>query len=119
MKFNINRFLTWTPKALSLLLILTWLLLMGLYGLGPYLMAGILIFLILILTFLIAWKNEPIGGGIFILLGTGYLIFSLGVGLEISYILFSVPFYLIGAFYFGDYFYQEHQEEKIEGEDDF
>src|SRR3989339_287419 len=98
MKFNINRFLTWTPKALSLLLILTWLLLMGLYGLGPYLMAGILIFLILILTFLIAWKNEPIGGGIFILL---------------------VPFYLIGAFYFGDYFYQEHQEEKIEGEDDF
>ncbi len=119
MRFNFARFLIWTPKALSMLLILTWLLLIILYGLGPYLMAGILIFLILVLTFLIAWKNEPIGAGIFILLGTGYLIFSLGVGMGVTYILFSVPFYLIGGLYLGDYFYQEHQEEKVEGEDDF
>lgn len=114
-KFN---FMRWIPLGFSMLLILTWLMVLLVAGLGQYLMAGIMVLVILILTTLIAWKNAPIGGGIFIILGAGYMIFSMSMIFSVTYILAAFPLFITGSAFIVQYIYIERKE-KEEGVDDF
>lgn len=116
-KVNLYNLLSWIPKGLSLSMIALWLAVLVIYGLGQYLVAGIMIAIILILTTLISWRNMPIGGCIFILLGSVYLVFSMGKLFSLLYVLASAPLFITGALFVLDYLYLEKKED--DGVDDF
>ncbi|MEK6937659.1 MAG: hypothetical protein AABX04_01305 [Nanoarchaeota archaeon] len=115
-KFN---FMRWIPLGFSITLVLTWLIILLVVGLGQYLTAGIMVLVILILTTLIAWKNAPIGGGIFIILGAGYMIFSMSMIFSVAYILAAFPLFITGSAFIIQYLYLERKEQEEEGVDDF
>lgn len=117
MKFDLASLVHWTPKILSSLLVLAALAMVIFYGEGSYLIGGIVIWSILFITTLISWKIAPIGGGMFMVFGSGYLLFAIGSLLAFSYVLLALPLYLIGGLFIADYAYQEKLED--EGEDDF
>ncbi len=113
-----SRVLSKLPIGMSLLLIIIWALILTISGLGGYFTAGIMVLVILLLTTAIACKNAPIGGCIFILLGSGYLIFSMGQLMSIMYVLAAAPLFLVGALFIVGYVYQS-QKEQEGGVDDF
>lgn len=117
MKFNLASLVHWLPKVLSLVLVLAALTIVLIYGEGSYLIGGLIIWSILFLTTLISWKIAPIGGGMFMIFGSGYLLFAISSMLSFVYVLIALPLYLVGGLFVADYIYQEKQEE--EGEDDF
>lgn len=117
MKFNLAGLIHWTPKILSSLLVLAALAIVILYGEGGYLVGGMVIWSILFITTLISWKIAPIGGGMFMIFGSGYLLFAIGSMMAFSYVLLALPLYLVGGLFIADYVYQEKLED--EGEDDF
>jgi len=114
-----GKVLLWLSRGISIFLVVAWLLILLLVGLGEYTKAGSMILVILILATLIAWRNAPIGGGIFIILGAGYLIFSMGLFFSLVYILAAFPLFLTGIFFIAYYLYAEKKEKEEEGVDDF
>lgn len=117
MRFSAANLIHWTPKILSSLLVLAALGIVIFYGEGSYLIGGLIIWSILFLTTLISWKIAPIGGGMFMVFGSGYLLFAIGSMLAFSYVLLALPLYMVGGLFIADYVYQEKLED--EGEDDF
>ncbi len=115
---NWSSVLSKLPIGISLLLIITWALILTLSGLGGYFTAGVMVLVILLLTTAISCKNAPIGGCIFILLGSGYLIFSMGQLMSIMYVLAAAPLFLVGALFIIGYVYIS-QKELEGGVDDF
>ncbi len=115
---NWSSVLSKLPIGASLLLVITWALILVLSGLGGYFTAGVMVLVILLLTTAIAWKNAPIGGCIFVLLGAGYLIFSMGQLMALVYVLAAAPLFLIGALFILGYLYRS-QKEQEGGVDDF
>lgn len=110
---------SWIPRGLALLLVLTWALILIFSGLGHYFVAGLMILAVLILTTMISWMNAPIGGGIFILLGAGYLIFSMGLLFSTLYVIAAFPLFLTGSAFIVEYLYHEKKEDDDGGVDDF
>ncbi len=117
--FEMGKILLWISRAISIFLIVAWGIILLLAGLGEYTTAASMVLIILILATLIAWKNAPVGGGIFIILGAGYLIFSMGMFLSLVYILAAFPLFLTGIFFIIYYLYIEKKEKEEEGIDDF
>jgi hypothetical protein len=115
---NWSSVLSKLPIGVSLLLIITWALILIISGLGGYFTAGVMVLVILLLTTAIACKNAPIGGCIFVLLGSGYLIFSMGQLMSMMYVLAVAPLFLVGTLFILGYLYQS-QKEQEGGVDDF
>jgi len=109
--------LSWGPRALSIGLVLFWLIVLIIAGRGHYFTVGIMVWVTLVLTTLIAWKNAPVGGGIFVIIGSGYLIFSMGQLLSLQYVLAATPLFVVGALFIIEYLYLEKKEN--EDVDDF
>lgn len=118
-KLGLSMVLLWLSRGISVFLVLAWGIILLLAGLGEYTTAASMVLIILILATLIAWKNAPVGGGIFIILGAGYLIFSMGMFLSLVYILAAFPLFLTGIFFIIYYLYIEKKEKEEEGIDDF
>lgn len=117
MKFSLASFIHWLPKVISLFLVLITLTVVIIYGKESYLIGGLVIWFILFLTTLISWKIAPIGGGMFMIFGSGYLLFAISSTLSLTYVLIALPLYLVGGLFIADYVFQEKQDE--EEEDDF
>lgn len=109
-KVTLVSILTWTPRILSALIVFAWL--GWLLFSAAYLAAGLMIMVILALTTLIAWRNSPLGGCLFVLLGAGYFLFAMGVMLPLSYVLAVIPLLLTGALFVSSHFYLEKKEEE-------
>ncbi|MBI4983664.1 hypothetical protein HZC32_03400 [Candidatus Woesearchaeota archaeon] len=116
-KINFTKLFSMVPKVFSLGLILAWLVVLLVYGRGEYLMAVIMVGVILLLTTVISWKNGPIGGCIFVILGSGYLIFSMSQVLSLAYILAAAPLLATGSLFIVEYLYMEEKESKEEADD--
>lgn len=111
MEYRLFNNLLWVPRTLSLVIILVWLVaLLVIYGLGPYFILGIMLWLLIILTTAVAWKNDPFGGALFLIIGFMYLIFASGNGFSLSYIMGAAPFFITGSMFLFTYFYQEKKE---------
>jgi len=110
---------SWVPRGMSLLLVFSWLLILFIYGLGPYFVAGLMVMAVLVLTTLISWMNSPVGGGIFIIMGAGYLIFSMGLLFSTLYVIAAFPLFFTGSAFIVEYLYEEKKEEAEVGVDDF
>jgi hypothetical protein len=119
MKFDYLKIFSWTPKIIASIVLVIGLVALIIYGSGDYFVAGIMTWTSLLLTTLIAWKNEPIGGSIFIILGSGYLLFSMSKLFDLTYIFAAAPLFVIGSLFILDYVYLGRKEETIEGVDDF
>jgi hypothetical protein len=115
MKYKINEIVYWIPRGLSLFLVGFWLIMLLIYGFGPYFMAGLMVWLCLVLTTAICFKSPPFGGALFILFGAGYLIYAIGTFYSISYVFGALPLFMVGGLFIFDYFYQD----KNGGIDDF
>jgi len=118
-KLELGKVFLWLSRGLSIFVVVAWLIILLMAGLGEYTTAGSLVLVILILATLIAWRSAPIGGGVFIILGAAYLIFSMGLFLSLIYILAAFPLFLTGIFFIVYYLYIEKKEKEEEGVDDF
>lgn len=99
------------PRTFSLLIIAVWLLsITVIYGFGPYFMLGLMFWIVLVLTTIVAWKNDPFGGALFIIIGSLYLVFVMGNTLSLAYIFGAVPFFITGSLFILTYFYEEKKE---------
>ncbi len=119
MKFDYLKIFSWTPKVIASIILVVGLVALIIYGFGDYFIAGMMAWTSLLLTTLIAWKNEPIGGSIFIVLGSCYLLFAMGKLFDLTYILAAAPLFILGGLFIFDYVYLGRKEEVIEGVDDF
>lgn len=118
-EIDLSKILTWLPRGLSIFLVLTWLMVLLIYGLGQYLMAGVMVWMILVLTTAISWKNAPIGGGVFIILSSIYLVVAMNSTASGAYLFGAAPLFIVGALFIVDYLYAEKKEQEEEGVDDF
>lgn len=117
MKFNLDTQLPWIPRLFSGVVIVTWLAgMIFLYGFGPYFMFGLLFWIVIVCTTIMAWKTSIFGGVMFILLGFLYLIIALGNQFSFSYIVGSAPFFITGTLFVGVELYQEKREAAKEGD---
>lgn len=107
----------WLPRFLSIAVLLSWATVMTLAATTQYLIILVLVTSVLVLTCLISWKNPAIGGSLFIVLGSGYLIFAMGNFFTLAYIIAVFPLYLMGALFIIDHLNQEKEEARLE--DDF
>ncbi len=115
MKYSLKEIIHWIPRGTALFLVGFWLIMLFIYGFGPYFMAGMMVWLCLLLTTAICFKNPPFGGALFIVFGAGYLLYAMGKFYSISYVLGALPLFVVGGLFIFDYFYQD----KDEGENDF
>lgn len=118
-EIDLSKILNWLPRGLSLFLVITWLIVVLLYGFEQYFAAGVMVWLILALTAAISWKNAPIGGGIFVILGSVYLVFAMNSSFSIEIVLGAIPLFIVGALFIFNYLYTEKKEQEEEGVDDF
>jgi hypothetical protein len=107
------------PRGLTIILLLSWLILFLKYGIENYFTAGIMIGIIIFLTSAIAWKNTPIGGGIFIIVASLYLAIIINIDVPGIVALGSLPLFIIGALFIIEHLYLEKKESETEEEDDF
>jgi len=120
-KLNVNINLSgvffWLPRVLALFLVFSFIAgVLYTFGFGQEFMVGLMVWLILFFTMLIAWKSDPIGGIIFLILGSASVIVAMGKQLTIGYFL-AVPLFTLGISFIGNYMYQEKKQN--EEEDDF
>jgi len=114
--FDISKLVYWFPRILALGIILIWLTAITIiYQFNQFFMVGLLIALILLLTTLIAWKSEPIGGIVFLILGFAYLVIAFGKSFSFATLLGSAPLFTLGLLFIGNHLYQE---KKYDEEDD-
>jgi hypothetical protein len=113
MEFSGRKVMYWIPRSLA---IVFFIMLLGfvVMDLGRYTHAKVLIASLFLLTTIVSWRSEPIGGGFFIILGSLYLIVTMGMQLDISYFLGVIPFFLLGSLFIVDYMYQEKKDLKEE-----
>lgn len=115
-KLDLSKLVYWFPRVLALFIICLWLIAITItYNFNQFFMIGLLIALILFLATLIAWKNEPIGGIVFIILGFAYLVVAFGKSFSFTTIFGSAPLFTLGLLFIGNHLYQE---KKYNEEDD-
>lgn len=115
-KLNLSKMMYYFPRFLALFIIVLWLVAIIItYKFNQYFIIGVLISLILLFTTLIAWKSEPIGGIVFIILGFAYLVIAFGKSFSFTTFLGSAPLFTLGLLFLGSHLYQE---KKYAEEDD-
>ena len=60
-----------------------------------------------VIALLIAWHDEPVGGGVFIVLGLLYIFLFLDQASFSSYLLIAGPVFLIGILFLLDWFFRK------------
>jgi hypothetical protein len=111
MRVNFADVLHWTPRVLSFVvaaLVAGFLFSSGVDFLLPKTMASIS----LLLTALISWKSEPLGGGIFIILGSLFMVVAMGNQLTTAYFTGVVPLFTVGSLFIADHLYQEKLDQR-------
>lgn len=115
-KLNLSKILYYFPRFLALFIILLWLVAITIaYKFNQYFVIGFLISLILLFTTLIAWKSDPLGGIVFIILGFAYLVVAFGKSFSFTTLLGSAPLFTLGLLFISNHLYQE---KKYAEEDD-
>ena len=115
-KLDLSKVIYYFPRFLALFIIILWLTAITItYKFNQYFVIGLLISLILLFTTLIAWKSDPIGGIIFIILGFAYLVVAFGKSFSFATLLGSAPLFTLGLLFIGNHLYQE---KKYAEEDD-
>ena len=106
---KIKKLLTWIPRSFSILVVIffvTFYLLM----IGKSYIAGGILVAILLLAILVAWVNEPIGGGILLILSALGLAVAMGMQFPIKHFLIIVPVFLGGSLFIVINMYKEKKE---------
>ena len=110
MNQTVQQFLQWSPRFLSISILLFWLFgMIFVYVSGPDLFPSLLAFVILISAAMMAWKTRVIGGVMYVGLGVLYTIFIALKGLAPVYVLAALPLLVTGILYLGTYFEFEHE----------
>ncbi len=106
---NLKKLLHWTPRGLSIFMLLFWLIVLFIYDFRHFTAAATMVWFLLSLTTLIAWKNAPLGGNFYIVLGILYLIF---VSNSLSFISFlsASPFFIVGILFITNHYYKKNKE---------
>jgi len=104
---NLNKILYWTPRGLSIFLVFFWLAVIFVYNFGIYHIAGVMVWITLLLVTLLAWKNAPLGGSFFIVLSILYLVFFFENIFSFTSLTFASPFFIIGTLFIADYLFQK------------
>jgi len=99
---NTKELLYWTPRGLALFLTFFWLIVLFLYDFGSFTVAAMMIWFLLFLTLLLAWKNAPLGGNFYLLLGFLYLFF-LNPSFSFFALLSASPFLITGFLFLLSY----------------
>ena len=103
-----NKLFKWFPRWLSLFIVIYWIAAVTLsYRFDQSFMLGLSIWLILVLTTAISWKDELIGGIFFCLIGFTYLIFATS---DLVSFFGAAPFFVVGGLFMHHYFYEEKNE---------
>lgn len=115
-KLDLSKLMYYFPRFLALFIILLWITAITItYQFNQYFVIGLLIALILLFTTLIAWKSDPIGGIVFIILGFAYLVIAFGKSFSFAALLGSAPLFTLGLLFISNHLYQE---KKYAEEDD-
>jgi hypothetical protein len=109
MNLNLKKLLQWTPKGLSIFMVLFWLVVLFIYDFGAFTAAAMMVWFLLFLTTLVAWKNASLGGNFYILLGVFYLIFISHPLSSITFLSAS-PFFIVGILFITNYYYEKGGE---------
>ncbi len=95
-----NKILYWTPRILAIIITIFWFLFTILsHGLSFVTVVESLIWVILLITTIIAWKYEQIGGIVFIILGLLYVFLAINNLTLITFILVSGPLIITGILF--------------------
>ncbi len=115
-QWNTSSILQFAPRLFSSFLLVTWISsIFFMYGFSQELIVGLMVWLILVSTTLIALKNEIIGGCLFTVFGIAFVIVIMGKGADPSYIAVSSPLFIIGLLFLASYLYEEHiQASRVE-----
>tara|TARA_Y100000310_G_scaffold295107_1_gene326140 strand:+ start:274 stop:624 length:351 start_codon:yes stop_codon:yes gene_type:complete len=113
MKFNGRKVMFWIPRSLAVITFLLLIVFVSL-DLGTYTYARVMIATLFLLTMIVSWRSEPIGGGFFVILGSLYLIVAMGMQLALIYFLGAIPFFVVGSLFIVDYLYQEKKDQQQE-----
>lgn len=98
-----KKILHWTPRILSILIVIWWILFVfGSHGISVVSLIESIVWIILLVVTLIAWKWERIGGLIFIFLGLLYTVLFWGRGHWTVYLLVSGPLVVTGGLFIAD-----------------
>ena len=109
MNQTVQNVLQWSPRFLSISILLFWLFgMIFVYVSGPYLFPSLLAFIILISAAMMAWKTRILGGVMYVAIGVVYSLFVVFKGLAPVYILAAVPLLLTGVLYVGIYLHFHH-----------
>lgn len=114
MNFKVAKILHWTPRGICFFLLSFWLVIVFIFGSGNYLMIGIMIWMVLLLTTLTSLKNGFVGGSIFVLLGLGFLVTVVIKSHSLSYILDAAPLLIIGSLFVVDYLCIKKKRKRME-----
>ena len=112
-----NKILYWAPRVLTILYIafisIFALDVFGEYGFPEVLVAlfmHLLPTIVLVIILLIAWKKELIGGIIFLLLGILFTIFFKTYEDPISFLIISMPVFLVGGLFLINHYLNNHAQ---------
>ncbi len=117
MKFKLADLIHWLPRGLALFIFFyTAIFLFFSPILGFAFLLKLLISSSFLLTTLIAWRSEAIGGSVFIILSSLCLIAAMGTQLSLVYFSGLPPLFVTGGLFMVDHFYQEKKMREDNGE---
>jgi len=99
----------WIPKVVSVLVLSGFIIIQSLTQ-TEKLFFSILVSAIMLFTILIAWKNPPIGGAIFIILGALALVVAMGTNAPFQMFSFPIALSITGSLFIIQHLYQEKKE---------
>ena len=113
MRFSKEEILQSFTRGLSTSLMIFWLVgITTIFNFDKPFMIGLMCWVILVLATIISWKDELIGGGVFIIFGGSYLLLATKINFTL---LGSAPFFVVGLLSIFHYYL----EKKRGGSDDF
>ena len=117
MDSKLYKFITWLPRILSLSVFIFLLTLFFILEEPLTNLIGKIILLVWFVTIsVIAWKNEAIGGALYVLLGAMSLIVVMGLQLSLLYILAVAAAFVTGTIFIIDHLYREKEELREESD---
>jgi len=100
-----NKYLFWTPRILGIVLTVFWFAFIILaHGFSLTSLVESVVWFTILITLLMAWNWEGIGGILFIVWGILYTIFIVGKFPSISILIVSGPLFLEGILFIADYY---------------
>lgn len=113
MQYEWRKIVRWLPRVVSVFMLVFSLgFFVGGSQIGFTVLAKLMIATFLILTMVVAWQSEPIGGAIYIILGSISLIVGMGAQLPLWHFYAAIPFFFTGSVFIVDYIYQEKKDQQ-------